>query len=210
MKKQLFATVVVALFLMVSCKNANNANSEQTSAVLVDTTEVQNISDYEELVDTLGNVLKLKFNDDASQVECILNDLSTVLTERVTASGMRYANDSIELVQWHGTTELKKGEEVLFVLEPTLLKGQLTMGHEAYSFVPCGQEKVYWVIDNASQLMDEYQALTEGMEPYTPVFAEISVISKGKCSEGFAADYDGVYEIVAFTTMRNLSTEDCK
>lgn len=46
------------------------------------------------------------------------------------------------------------------------------------------------------ELKNHYEELTEDQKPYTPIFAEIEFIDKGKSDEGFAADYDGVYEVL--------------
>ncbi len=212
MKKQILAAAIVALFLMVSCKNVKNTNSETQPATELnaDSTSIENLSDYDECKDVNGKVLKLTFNDDASQVECDFEGTSFVLLNQVTASGARYANEEYELTQWHGITELKKGEEVIFIEEPVLVKGMLTIGHEVCSFVPCGEEKVYWVIDNTLSMVDEYTALTEDKEAFSPVYAEVKVLNKGKAVEGFSEEYDGVIEVVEVVAIQAISDNDCK
>lgn len=76
-------------------------------------------------------------------------------------------------------------------------KGRLVMGHEAYSFTPDGDTLSYWVVDRSGELQKRYEAaLPEGAEPYSPVSAELKVKMLGPSAEGFAADYDGVVEVL--------------
>ena len=71
------------------------------------------------------------------------------------------------------------------------------MGHEAYSFTPEGDTLSYWVVDRSGELKKRYEAaLPAGSQPYTPVSAELKVKMMGPSSEGFAADYDGVVEVL--------------
>ena len=52
--------------------------------------------------------------------------------------------------------------------------------------------------------------LTEDQKPYTPIFAEIEFIDKGKSDEGFAADYDGVYEVLKVVKTTETTEGDCE
>ena len=75
--------------------------------------------------------------------------------------------------------------------------GRLVMGHEAYSFTPDGDTLSYWVVDRSGELKKRYEeALPADAKPYTPVSAELKVKMMGPSSEGFAADYDGVVEVL--------------
>ena len=42
----------------------------------------------------------------------------------------------------------------------------------------------------------QYDELTKGQKNGVPVHAELEVRDMGKSQEGFAAEYDGVYEVV--------------
>lgn len=91
-----------------------------------------------------------------------------------------------------------------------ILKGQLILGHEARTFKPCGSDKTFWVLDKTGKLKELYTELTKHKKPYTPIFAEIEVIEKGRVKEGFPADYESMYEIIKVLKTRNISNEDCK
>lgn len=90
------------------------------------------------------------------------------------------------------------------------LKGQLTLGHEANVFKPCGSDKTFWVVDKTGKLKEMYTHLTTGKKPYTPIFAAIEVIDNGKAKEGFPADYESTYEVVNVLETRNISGNDCE
>jgi hypothetical protein len=90
-----------------------------------------------------------------------------------------------------------------------VVRGELTAGHEANVFKPCGMGKEFWFTDKTGKLATLYSKLTVGKKPYTPIFAEIEIIEKGKATEGFPAEYDGVYEVVRVLNTRKKSDKDC-
>lgn len=102
------------------------------------------------------------------------------------------------------------GAKTLTEQKSKTLKGKLTLGHEGRSFEPCGSDKVFWVSDKTGELEKLYIELTEGKKPYTPIFAEIEFIDKGKAKDGFPADYDSVYEVVSVLKTRKISDKDCE
>lgn len=80
---------------------------------------------------------------------------------------------------------------------PLLVRGKLVIGHEVSSFTADGDTIDYWIHDKTNQLDSLYQEVTkESTSPYTPVHAELKVYDRGKATDGFAADYDGTYEVV--------------
>lgn len=80
--------------------------------------------------------------------------------------------------------------------------GQLTMGHEVRTFKADNDTIEYWFIDNTGKVKEMYEEIVpEGMKNYTPVKAELKVVKKEKSDDGFAADYDGVLEIVEVVKM---------
>lgn len=89
------------------------------------------------------------------------------------------------------------------------LKGHFIYGHEVRSFSPCGSDKKFWVLDKMDELKNHYEELTKDQKPYTPIFAEIEFIDKGKSDEGFAADYDGVYEVLKVVKTTETTEGDC-
>ena len=64
-----------------------------------------------------------------------------------------------------------------------VLHGQLIMGHEAYSFTPAADTTAYWGVDKSAK-------------PYTAIPAKLKVRIQGPSSEGFAAEYAGVMEVM--------------
>jgi len=60
------------------------------------------------------------------------------------------------------------------------------------------------------ELKNHYEELTKDQKPYTPIFAEIEFIDKGKSDEGFAADYDGVYEVLKVVKTTETTEGDCE
>ena len=101
-------------------------------------------------------------------------------------------------------------DETVSEQKPKALSGKLTLGHEVRSFKPCGSEKSFWVSDKTGELKELYNELTAGKKPYTPIFAKIEFIDKGKAKEGFPADYESVYEVVDILKTRKISDKDCE
>lgn len=78
-----------------------------------------------------------------------------------------------------------------------VLHGQLIMGHEAYSFTPDTDTTAYWVVDKSGELKKRYEtALPSDAKPYTAIPAKLKVRIQGPSSEGFAAEYAGVMEVM--------------
>ena len=106
------------------------------------------------------------------------------------------------------THEMSHGvqqQDTLVVDSVMTLSGNLIIGHEVRSFAPDGDSLVYWIIDRSGTLKALYDsAVGIDASPYTPVRAELRVIDKGKSNEGFAADYDGVYEVVEIVEIENV------
>lgn len=76
------------------------------------------------------------------------------------------------------------------------VKGRLVIGHEVRSLLPDGASQEYWVSDGTGTLLQKYDELTGGVKNGMPVRAELEVVDAGKADDGFAADYQGVYEVV--------------
>lgn len=78
-----------------------------------------------------------------------------------------------------------------------VLHGQLIMGHEAYSFTPDADTTAYWVVDKSGELKKRYEAaLPSDAKPYTAIPAKLKIRIQGPSSEGFAAEYAGVMEVM--------------
>lgn len=73
----------------------------------------------------------------------------------------------------------------------------MIIGHEVRSFSEEGSSKDYWVSDETGQLMTEYKkAISSEIVTGKPVASELRVRISEKMEDGFAADYDGTYEVV--------------
>ncbi|MGL5683990.1 MAG: rhodanese-like domain-containing protein [Marinifilaceae bacterium] len=82
------------------------------------------------------------------------------------------------------------------VTNDKIVKGKLIWGSEVFAFIPDGVDKTYWIYDKTLRLPELYRSvLPANAAPYTPVDATLVVIEKPKVTEGFPADYDGVYEV---------------
>lgn len=80
--------------------------------------------------------------------------------------------------------------------QPITVEGRLIIGHEVSSFVADGDTTEYWVTDTTGMLQERYrQTVGEQAKPYTPVKVALQVTDCGKSTEGFAAEYDGVYRV---------------
>lgn len=73
------------------------------------------------------------------------------------------------------------------------LKGSLCIGHEVRSFKPEGSSEEYWIVDQTGKLNERYDKIIGGMKNGKPVNATLKVEYDGKRTDGFAADYPGVY-----------------
>lgn len=90
-----------------------------------------------------------------------------------------------------------------------IVRGELILGHEVESFTPSNSDLNYWIIDSSKNLKKAYDSLTINAKyPYMPVFAELKIVDKGKSTEGFAAEYDGVYEVIEIINIRNLKESE--
>lgn len=77
------------------------------------------------------------------------------------------------------------------------LRGQVVWEHESHSFAPEGDTVVYWLTDDTQRLEATYDAvLGAGAPPYTPVRAQLMMRVLGPAYDGFAAEYDGVMEVI--------------
>lgn len=123
----------------------------------------------------------------------------TLTIEKLTA-------DSLILRQ--GTLPLKYAKAEVIPATPLTpakqlisVKGELVIGHEVRAFRAEGDSTDYWVTDETEELIRKYDELTQGTKNGTPVYVELEVIDMGKADDGFAADYDGVYQVMKINRM---------
>lgn len=89
-----------------------------------------------------------------------------------------------------------------------LVKGILVLGHEVAELTPCNSNTAYWVTDKTTKLMWAYESTVgENPKPYTPVYCEVEVNKLPKATDGFAEDYEGVFEVTAIKRVAPLSLE---
>lgn len=81
------------------------------------------------------------------------------------------------------------------------VKGELVVGHEVRSFKAEGDSADYWIVDETGELMQKYDDMTKGIKNGKPVYVELEVVDMGKADDGFAADYEGVYQIMKINKM---------
>lgn len=81
------------------------------------------------------------------------------------------------------------------------VKGELVIGHEVRAFRAEGDSADYWITDETDELIQKYDEITQGVKNGKPVYVEMEVIDMGKADDGFAADYDGVYQVVKLNKM---------
>lgn len=81
------------------------------------------------------------------------------------------------------------------------VRGELVIGHEVRSFKAEGDSADYWIVDETGELMQKYDDMTKGVKNGKPVYVELEVIDMGKADDGFAADYEGVYQIMKINKM---------
>ncbi len=89
--------------------------------------------------------------------------------------------------------------------ELRVVKGTLIWGHEVRSFKADGDSLEYWVADSTGALKNDYEkTVGNGAKPYTPVYVELKVRDMGKPTDGFALDYDGVYQVEEIITVKPI------
>ena len=74
--------------------------------------------------------------------------------------------------------------------------GIYTWGHEVHAFAPCNDSHEYWVIGSSSvldPLIATYNDLTG--DPYEAIYVRVHGEPAGHATDGFPADYDGLFEI---------------
>jgi len=67
------------------------------------------------VTDENGVSLNIIFDNAKDTANLTLPDNTTILLKGVAmASGIKYANDEYEYSEWHGESELKRGDEIIF------------------------------------------------------------------------------------------------
>lgn len=86
------------------------------------------------------------------------------------------------------------------------VEGTIRLGHEVRAFTDNQDQKEYWLIDKSGQLKTAYQqAIGSNVMNYQPIKAKLKVQDLGKIEDGFAAEYDGTYEVKQILTLTPIS-----
>lgn len=115
-------------------------------------------------------------------------------SSRQSDSGSQTLNFPFEEIR---TEELQEVDDSISVVT-----GKLVIGHEVRSFVMDEDSVEYWFIDRSGTVQQEYERVVpDGIKNYIPVRVEMKVKYLGKSDESFAAEYDGVYEVLELLKM---------
>ena len=92
------------------------------------------------------------------------------------------------------------------------LHGHYTWGHEVRSFTPCGSDESFWVTGDTAlmQQLRDRAAQPSQVEPYQPIYIEVSAVPDSQPADGFAADYDGVYRFTKVHAVQEPAPTDCR
>lgn len=95
-----------------------------------------------------------------------------------------------------------------------LYEGTYVWGAEVNSFSPCGSgDKAFWVV-GSEEAIDQLKAATERLikKPYGGLYVRVTGGYAGPVSDedGFAAQYDGLFEINKVWSIRKTSKTDCQ
>ena len=102
-----------------------------------------------------------------------------------------------------GRTDGQNGSRETFRIDSAVtLRGRVVVAHEVRSFTPAGDSTEYWLIDPSGDLEREYARASGGSTSGAPVDAELTLRYKGTSDEGFAAEYEGVFEVEAIRSMK--------
>lgn len=86
------------------------------------------------------------------------------------------------------------------------VEGTIRLGHEVRAFTDNQDKKEYWLIDKSGNLEKAYQkAIGSNMMNYRSVKAKLTVQDLGKIKEGFAAEYNGTYEVQEIISLTPIS-----
>lgn len=136
---------------------------------------------------SIGNHQTLSFTD-TLKIEKLTED-SLILRKGELILKYSKANEE-------QTTDLKQVSAITPSNSILSVKGELIIGHEVRSFTAENDSMTYWIVDETGELTQKYDDVTKGVKNGTPVYVELEVVDMGKSDEGFAADYDGVYQVM--------------
>jgi len=99
-----------------------------------------------------------------------------------------------------------------FSAEPEI-RGRYHYGAEVESFSPCNSKNTYWVSGEASKLKslrDRADRLRNASSPYPPIYVKfVGRVNYAAKREGFAADYDALFEVEKVVKASNVVPSHC-
>ncbi len=109
-----------------------------------------------------------------------------------------------------GTAGAKSGDAPL---KNKSYRGVYTWGAEVETFAPCGGKKSYWVSGNSKlleKLKNEHQKVTT--KPYQGIDVTLvgTIDTSKKDLDGFAAEYDGVFNLTSIESLFKPNGGGCK
>ena len=90
--------------------------------------------------------------------------------------------------RWEETRDSVDSRDML-----RLVSGELRIGHEVRSLTLEDGSGDYWVVDKTGTLLQAYDEWTDGNKNGKPLDVQLRVEYNGKWTDGFAAEYDGVF-----------------
>lgn len=149
---------------------------------------------------SVGNKQSISFSDTldivgVSDTELVLRKKDLVLTYQrrsEAASSETVSNENVS----------KKSNVVKHV------KGELVIAPEVRSFKSVNDSIGYWIVDKTQDIYKQYDQVTKGQKNGQPVYVEMEVIDKGEPKDGFALNYQGVYEVVKVHTIQALENKE--
>lgn len=94
------------------------------------------------------------------------------------------------------------------------LEGAYYWTVEVEAFVPCTSQESFWIVGGEailSPVRKRVQSLRAARRrSEAPLFVEIFAVDKGKATDGFAMDYDSVYEVRKIKVIADTLPPGCQ
>lgn len=93
------------------------------------------------------------------------------------------------------------------------IQGAYFFSVEDESFIPCRSNNAFWITGSDEALENIRQRInaikSNGANSESPIFVEIIATNRGKANDGFAMDYESVYEVHKARIISNNVPIDC-
>ena len=91
------------------------------------------------------------------------------------------------------------------------MEGEYIYGNEVLVFTPCGSKETYWIDISGwvhEPLINYYKANTE--KPYQSIYVSVRGHMHDEFTDGFAADYSGIFHISEVYSFAVNIPKECK